>query len=115
MPREYKLYLEDIVSAIVKIEDYTRDMSFNDFLNDSMIQDAVIRNLEIIGETIKNIPEEIKRKYPEIEWRKIGGLRDILIHAYFGVDLQIVWDIVEEELPELKENIIHILEDMKRR
>ncbi|HEC86588.1 MAG TPA: DUF86 domain-containing protein, partial [Thermoplasmatales archaeon] len=66
------------------------------------IQDGVIRNLEIIGEAVKNLPDDIKKDYPEVEWRKIAGLRDILIHAYFGVDLEVIWDIVKNKVPELK-------------
>ena len=68
-----------------------------------MIQDGVFRNLEVIGEAVKNLPDDIKKDYPEVEWRKIAGLRDILIHAYFGVDLEVIWDIVKNKVPELKE------------
>jgi len=90
MPREYKAYLKDILEAIRKIENYTKDVSFDDFEVDELIQDGLVRNLEVIGEAAKSIPENIKNKKPEVEWKKIAGLRDILIHAYFGIDEDIV-------------------------
>jgi uncharacterized protein with HEPN domain len=113
MPKGYRVYLDDIVSSIDKIETYTKDITYNDFSRDSLISDAVIRNLEIIGEAVKKLPAEIKRKYPDIEWKKIAGLRDILIHEYFGIDLRIVWDIVENKIPELKSSVTLVLKEMK--
>lgn len=95
MPLEYKAYLRGMLEAIGKIERYTENMNFGDFSNNELIQEGVIRNLEIIGEAVKNLPDDIKKDYPEVEWRKIAGLRDILIHAYFGVDLEVIWDIVK--------------------
>jgi len=112
MPREYKVYLRDILEAIGRIERYTGNMNFEDFSNNELIQDGVIRNLEIIGEAVKNLPDDIKKYYPEVEWRKIAGLRDILIHAYFGVDLEIIWDIVRNKVPELKEMVRKILSNL---
>jgi len=112
MPREYKVYLRDILEAIGRIERYTEHMNFEDFSNNELIQDGVIRNLEIIGEAVKYLPDDIKKDYPEVEWRKIAGLRDILIHAYFGVDLEIIWDIVKNKVPELKEIVRKILSNL---
>ena len=109
MPREYKAYLKDILEAIHKIERYTENIGFEEFVSNELVQDGVVRNLEIIGEAAKNIPEDIKREYPDVEWRKIAGLRDILIHAYFGIDVEIVWDIVKNKVPKLKEKIEEIL------
>lgn len=112
MPWDYKIYLKDILEAICKIEKYTEDLSFDDFFENELIQDGVVRNLEIMGEAVKNIPDIIKRRNPELEWKKIAGLRDILIHAYFGMDVDIVWDIVKNKIPEMKEKISMILSKM---
>lgn len=109
MPRDYKAYLRDILEAIRKIEKYTESINFEEFRNSELIQDGVVRNLEIIGEAVKNIPEDIKRNNPDVEWRKIAGLRDILVHAYFGIDVEVVWDIVKNKVPELKGKIEKIL------
>jgi len=113
MPREYKAYLKDILEAIRKIENYTKDIAFDDFVMDELIQDGVVRNLEVIGEAVKNIPEDIKDKKPEVEWKKIAGLRDILIHDYFGIDEDIVWDAVKNKLPGLKKKIKGILSEIE--
>ena len=80
---------------------YTESMDFKDFQSNEIIYDAVIRNLEIIGEAAKNIPEHIRSSYPKVEWRKVSGLRDILIHTYFSIDNVILWDIIKMKIPEL--------------
>lgn len=112
MPREYKAYLRDILESIRKIERYTKNIAFDDFVEDDLTQDGVVRNLEVIGEAVKNIPEDIKNKKPEVEWKKIAGLRDLLIHTYFGIDVDIVWDVVKNKLPELKEEVIEMLQEI---
>ena len=84
---------------------FTKGMTYKDFVNDDLHFDAVLRNLEIIGEAVKNISEETRQKYPQIKWRKIAGFRDIVAHEYFGVNEETVWDIVENEIPVLLESI----------
>jgi uncharacterized protein with HEPN domain len=111
MPRDSKLYLEDIRQAIDKIEVYTRQVSFNDLQQNSMLLDAVLHNLEIIGEAAKHLPEKLKTNHPEIEWRKITGLRDIVAHEYFGVSIEIILDILKNKLPGLRTTVARILEE----
>lgn len=111
--RDYKLYLDDILEAIKRIERYVKAKPPTGSKKDTLVIDGVVRNLEIIGEAAKNIPGEIKGKYPEIEWKKIAGLRDILVHEYFGVDLDVVWDIIRNKLPPLKKQVAGILKEIE--
>ncbi|MBI4814593.1 MAG: DUF86 domain-containing protein [Methanobacterium sp.] len=109
MLRDYRAFLEDIYESTIRIELYTEDISFEEFKKNTLLQDAVVRNLEIIGEASKNIPMTIREQNSEIEWKKITGLRDILIHAYFGIDLDIIWDVVKNKIPSLKTKISDLL------
>ena len=109
MSRDYSLYLEDILDASGKIENYVKDVSLEQFSQDEMRIDAVLRNLEVIGEATKNLPPELREEYADIDWRKIAGLRDVLIHAYFSVNLMIIWDIVQNKVPELHQYVSVIL------
>ena len=105
MSRDYKVYLEDILEAIGKIRTYTAGMSADSFASDDKTLDAVLRNLEVIGEAVKCVPDEVRTQHEEVEWKKIAGLRDILIHQYFGIDAEIIWDVVQNKLPELERQI----------
>ncbi len=110
MSRRVKLYLNDILLSIEKIKKYGRTLSFEKFSQDEKTIDAVVRNLEIIGEAVKHIPPEIRSKYA-YDWKSVAGLRDILIHEYFGVSIKIVWDIIQNELPELEKKVREIMEN----
>ena len=109
MSRDYLLFLDDIAQSSQKILRYIGGISYEQFLRDDKTYDAVIRNLEVIGEAVKNIPEEIRTRYPEIEWRKMAGLRDIVAHEYFGVSDEIVWDVIQNKIPVLLEQVNQIL------
>ena len=112
MSRNPRLYLEDIQQSCVKVLRFTAGLSFEQFKQDDLIYDAVLRNLEIIGEAAKNVPEEICQRFPAIEWRKISGFRDIVAHQYFSISDSIVWDIVINKIPVLAIEIPKILHDL---
>jgi uncharacterized protein with HEPN domain len=104
-----KIYLTHISECIGNIESYTPNGK-SDYYSSKLIQDAVIRNLEIIGEATKKVTPDLKNQFPIVKWREMAGLRDVLIHNYFGVDNEIVWNVVENELPRLKEQIKNTLD-----
>lgn len=109
------VYIKHILDDILKIEESFKSLSKSDFLNDECLIDATVRRIEIMGEAVKNISNEFKEKYNKIEWRKIAGMRDILIHAYFKVDLEAVWIVVKKDIPLLKENILNIKRDLENK
>jgi uncharacterized protein with HEPN domain len=109
--RNWKIRVEDILGSIEKIRDYTRGMTFEQFREDDKTVDAVIRNLEIIGEAAGNIPLEIQQKYPELAWLEMRGMRNIMAHEYFGVSLPIIWRAIERDLPPLEVGLSKLLEN----
>lgn len=111
MQRELKTYFEDIITAVNKIEKYTKDMKKEDLTRNELVQDAVVRNLEVIGEAVKKIPDDVRESKRDIPWKKIAGLRDILIHEYFGINMNIVWDVIENKLQPLKAAVVKLYED----
>lgn len=109
MKKDNTIFLKHIIESINYIEKFTKDSSKEDFEDSVQLQDAVIRRLEIIGEAVKNMDEEFKEEYKNVEWKKIAGMRDVIIHKYFGVDLELVWNAVTDDLPRLKKEINNIL------
>ncbi|ASJ09161.1 hypothetical protein A3L11_07935 [Thermococcus siculi] len=107
--RDPCLFLNDILEAIEKIEEYLDGYDFETFVKDRKTVDAVLRNLEIIGEAAKNVPEDIREKYSSVPWRRVVGLRNVVVHHYFGVDLSVVWVIVSSQVGGLKEEVEKIL------
>ncbi|GMQ25008.1 DUF86 domain-containing protein [Algoriphagus sp. oki45] len=112
MKKDPRIYLEHLLSSIRKIRSYTQDFSESDFLSSPLVQDAVIRNLEVIGEATKKLSAEFRGTYPKIEWKKIAGMRDKLIHDYIGVDLWAVWAVVEQIIPDFEEKIDSIIKEL---
>ena len=112
MSRDPRVYLEDILESIRRIKAYVTGLDEDRLAADELRLDAVVRNLEVIGEAVKQLPEEMTRQQSHVEWRKIAGLRDILIHHYFGIDVGIIWDVVQNKLPDFERQIRTILEDL---
>ncbi len=112
--RDFQVYLEDIIDALNSIEAYTKGLTYEAFVNDRKTVDAVIRNFEIIGEAAKQVPLSIRREYSKVPWRDMAGMRDKLIHGYFGIQLDVVWKTIKERLPPLRLLLLDALADMKK-
>lgn len=114
MKKNPRIFLEHILESIERIEVNLKGISEEEFSKNINTQDAVTRRIEIIGEAVKNLPPTFKEKYPNVEWHEIAGMRDKLIHHYFGIDMSTVWDTCQKDLPKLKKQILQILKTLKK-
>jgi len=113
--RDYTLYLTDILKALEAIEGFVEGMKFEDFKKDDKTSSAVIRKFEIIGEATKKIPDNIRQEYTTVPWREMAGMRDKLIHFYFGVNYNLLWQTIKNRIPQIKPVISQILQDLTRK
>jgi len=113
MKKDPLIFIKHILESICKIEAFSKNLSKKTLSKNELKQYAIIRAIEVIGESVKNLPDSLKNKYPNVPWKEIAGTRDKMIHHYFGVDLNIVWDIISKEIPKLKEDIKDILKKEK--
>ncbi len=111
--RDLRDYLQDILDAIGDIEDFTENLTYEQFIKDWNMLNAVVRSIEVIGEASKQLPDALKAKYNTLPWREITGMRDKLIHAYFGMDTETIWQTVQENIPPLKQTIQKILKNQE--
>ncbi|QTA79233.1 DUF86 [Desulfonema limicola] len=107
--RDDHLYINDICESVRAIESYIEDMGYEDFISDRKTYSATIRELEIIGEAVRNLSDELKNQYPDVVWQQIKSFRNKIVHEYFGIDYTIVWDVIKNELPILKSQILTII------
>lgn len=114
MKREIVDFIEGIVNAMNKSIEFVKGMNYEEFTKDDKTVFAVIRALEVIGEAVKNIPQDIRKNYPEIPWKGMAGMRDKIIHEYFGVDLKLIWETVKKRIPEVKPLFEKMLKDFRK-
>lgn len=107
--RDYRDYLQDISDSIDDVGNFTKDMTFEKFAKDRKTINAIIRSIEVIGEATKKLPTSVKDKHPSIPWKRMAGMRDKMIHEYFGIDVEILWKVVKEDIPSLKTSIQNAL------
>ena len=112
-PRDYRDYVADMVEAIGDIESFIKGMTYEDFIADKKTRNAVIRSVEVIGEAAAKLPDEIRSKEPQMPWARIVGMRNRLVHEYFGIDNQILWKTVSESIPELNNEVKRLLDALK--
>jgi len=111
--KDVRIYLEDISQACKKVMVYITGMGFEEFKRDERTKDAVLRNLEVMGEAVKSLPKDFKENYKEVKWKAIAGMRDKLIHEYFGVSPDIIWQTLKNDIPQLELQIKNILKKLK--
>jgi uncharacterized protein with HEPN domain len=112
--RPARVRLEDLKQAMARIRQYTAGFTYDEFIKDEKTMDAVLRNLEVIGEAARNIPEELRGRYPDVEWHRMIGLRNIISHEYFGVDMQIIWEVATRNVPEAEPLVADMLDRLAR-
>jgi len=113
MRKDNYVYLRHILDAINRIEEYTKEVKYKDFMDNNLVQAGVMREIEIIGEATKRLTQEFKEKHPDIPWTKMAGTRDKLIRDYFGVDIDAVWDTVKQDIPALAVKVSEIIKELE--
>ena len=113
MKKDPGVFLDHILECIDLIDDYSKEVTESEFKGSSSLQDMIIRRIEIIGEAVKNLPDDLKKGHTEIPWRDIAGLRDVVVHQYFGLDLELIWDVVKKDIPQLKPKILSVRDELR--
>ena len=113
MKKDPVVFLTHIIDSIQLIESYMEGRTEADLMESTGLQDKIIRRIQVIGEAVKNLPDDLKRSHPEVPWRDIAGMRDIVIHQYFGIDLEFVWNVLTKDIPDLKPKILKIRDELR--